>query len=185
MPSPMISALGGFSQVGMVVRSADEAMRSMTEKLGIGPFFVLREITLENFWYGGAPSRSPVLTIGLAQAGPVQIEIIEQHDDAPSIYADFLASGREGCQHFGLWFSEREAWTRTYDQFVASGARLMQQGGSIEKRRFAFFETDLPGQPMIELSESLLPETRPFTDAVAQASIGWSGADPIRTIAAS
>ena len=60
MTTPLISALGGFSQVGMIVRDADQVMRYMTEKLGIGPFFVLREITLDNYWYRGAPAQSPV-----------------------------------------------------------------------------------------------------------------------------
>jgi hypothetical protein len=53
-----------------------------------------------------------------------------------------------------------------------------------ERDVFAFFETALPGGPMIELSESLIPQARPFTDAVSQASIGWTGDNPIRNIAA-
>jgi hypothetical protein len=182
MTTPLISALGGFSQVGMIVRDVDQVMRYMTETLGIGPFFVLREITLDNYWYRGAPAQSPLLTIGMGQAGNVQIEIIQQLDHVPSVYTEFIASGREGCQHLAIWFAARDAYTRAYDQLGANGLRIVQEAGSIEKRRSAYFESDIPGQPMIELSESLLPETRGLSDAVAQASREWDGADPLRMI---
>lgn len=172
MATPLISALGGFSQIGMVIADADKTMHYMTEMLGIGPFLILREITLDNYWYRGASARSPVLTVGLAQAGSLQMEIIQQHDDAPSVYADFMADGRDGCQHLSAWFSDRETYMQAFDRLISNGLRLVQQGGSIERLRFAYFESDIPGQPMIELSESLVPEARGLSDAVA-----WQAGD--------
>ncbi len=37
------------------------------------------------------------MSIALANSGPLQIELIEQRNDAPSMYRDFLAAGRVGA----------------------------------------------------------------------------------------
>src|SRR5580658_3016253 len=103
MLKPLINSLAGFSQVGMVVRDADKNMRYLAQTLGIGPFFVHREIKPDYFYYRGSPSAAPVITLGFAQAGAVQIEVIQQHNDVPSAYTEFLSAGREGAQHLSIW----------------------------------------------------------------------------------
>jgi hypothetical protein len=180
MSHPLVSDLGGFSQIGLVVADAERTMRYMGEKLGIGPFFVLRDIKLDNFWYRGASSPSPLLTVGLAQCGGTQFEVIQQHDDVPSVYRECVEGGREGCQHLALWFAEREGFDEAHGKLAGQGLRLVQSGGSLEKTRFAYFEAEVPGLPMIELSESLMPRARGLAAGVAQANRDWTGEDPLR-----
>ena len=89
---------GKITQNGYVVRDIEAAMRHWSEVLGVGPWFYLEHTPIEEFEYRGAPSDCDV-AIALANSGPLQIELIQQHNDAPSLYRDFLAAGNEGLQH--------------------------------------------------------------------------------------
>ena len=33
----------------------------------------------------------------------MQLELIQQRNDVPSLYSDFLAAGHEGMQHWSSW----------------------------------------------------------------------------------
>ena len=177
---PLTASLGGFRQVGMIVTDLDRTMKYMAGTLGVGPFFVLREAALGNFRYGGGPAPSPVVSVGLAQAGPMQIEIIQQHNDTPSVFRDFIAAGREGCQHLALWFDNCEDYDSAYARLLIAGLRVGQESGSLDFSRNAYFVGDLPGGLMIELSEQRRPTARGLGDAVTAAAEGWNGEDPIR-----
>jgi catechol 2,3-dioxygenase-like lactoylglutathione lyase family enzyme len=182
MAIPLINALGGFSQVGMVVKDADATMRYLSTTLGIGPFFVMREMAPDDFRYRGAPSAAPVLTLGFAQAGPVQIEVIQQHNDAPSAYLEFFAAGREGCQHLSIWFDDRDAYSRAREQLSGCGLSLVHEAGEASWSRFAYFATNIPGGLMVEIAEARIPEARAAFENVAQAAVDWDGRDPIRML---
>jgi catechol 2,3-dioxygenase-like lactoylglutathione lyase family enzyme len=182
MAIPLINALGGFSQVGMVVKDADATMRYLSETLGIGPFFVMREIMPDDFRFRGAPSAPPVLTLGFAQAGPVQIEVIQQHNDAPSAYLEFFAAGREGCQHLSIWLDDRDAYTRARGQLSQCGLSLIHETGEASWSRFAYFATEIPGGLMVEIAEARIPAVRAVFENVARAAVDWDGRDPIRML---
>lgn len=89
---------GEIRQNGYVVRDIEAAMKHWIEVLGVGPFFYLEQAPVENFRYYGEPS-DMAASIALANSGALQIELIQQRNDAPSMYRDFLAAGHEGLQH--------------------------------------------------------------------------------------
>jgi hypothetical protein len=178
----MIDSLGGFRQLGMVVRDVDATMRYMTEKLGIGPFYVVRKITPEDYSYRGERTTAPVMTLCFAQTGPLQIELIQQHNDAPSAYTEFLGAGREGCQHITLWFADRPSYMQTRERLINSGLTLVHENGPRATAQFAYFATDIPGGLMLELAEALLPNVRGLFDLVAAESKNWDGSNPIREV---
>jgi len=91
----MSRLFGEIRQNGYVVRDVEAAMKHWTEVLGVGPFFYFERVPIEGFRYRGEPSPLEA-SIALANSGPLQIELIEQRNDAPSMYRDFLAAGREG-----------------------------------------------------------------------------------------
>jgi hypothetical protein len=49
------------------------------------------------------------LSVTLANSGDVQIELIQQRCQTPSMYREFLAAGREGLQHWSSWPEDYEA----------------------------------------------------------------------------
>src|ERR1700741_1572352 len=99
--SPRAAALpGSIRQIGYVVRDLEEAMGSWIS-LGVGPWYVMRGLPLHAL-YRGQPCTATV-SLALSNSGDLQIELIQQDDETPSIYAEFLASGREGYQQLAWW----------------------------------------------------------------------------------
>lgn len=176
----MSRIFGDIRQLAMVVRDAEQAMRQWAE-VGVGPFYVLRDFQPQGYRYRGEEMPGPLLSLCFAQSGPVQIEVIQQHDDVPSAYLDFLASGREGCQHVCAWFDNHAAFDAKRAELLAVGFELIHEGGSrTPKSRFAYFATHLPGAMMFEISESSIPDLAPLWEVVESSAANWDGSDPIR-----
>ena len=75
---------GQVRQNGYVVPDIAEAMDHWSRVLGVGPFFYFERVPIEQFRYRGELSPLQV-SIALSNSGPLQIELIEQRNDAPSI----------------------------------------------------------------------------------------------------
>ena len=71
----MSQKFGEMRQIAFVVRDIDKAMKYWTQTLGVGPFFVKRQIEFNNYIYRGASAKSPVVSIALANSGHMQIEL--------------------------------------------------------------------------------------------------------------
>lgn len=170
---------GGVRQIGYVVRDIEKAMRHWSEVLGVGPWFYKEAVGTTEFRYYGKASALPDLSIALANSGGVQLELIQQHNDAPSLYLDSLATAGEGMQHMAYWTDDR------FDAFAATlRARgyVEGHGGRMDMRgRFAYYvHPELPGN-IVEISEMAGGKGEYFA-TIAAAAQDWDGADPIRRI---
>ena len=76
-----------FFQLGFVVDDIVAAARQWVAVHGVGPFLVSPVIESKMVVAGEAAPLS--MQVALAQAGPVQIELIQQHSDGPSIFRDW------------------------------------------------------------------------------------------------
>jgi catechol 2,3-dioxygenase-like lactoylglutathione lyase family enzyme len=174
---------GGIRQLAFVVKDVRSAMRYWAGQLGIGPFFVVPEYEFVDYRYRGEPTRPPVVTLCFAQSGDLQIELIQQHNDAPSAYLDFLAAGREGAQHVASWFGDPREYEDACERMACRGFTLVHESGPGNTlARFAYFETQIAGGMMVELAEALRPSVRAITATVAAAANHWDGLDPIRVL---
>jgi hypothetical protein len=179
----MSRRFGNIRQIAFVVRDIEQALGYWTRTLGVGPFFVMRRMSPVDYRYRGEPSRAPVVTIALANSGDVQVELIEQHDDAPSAYRDFLTSGREGFQHVSSWLTRAH-----YDETLAAARRdglMAIHEGMIpgSEVRFAYFATEVsPGGLVYELADCMEPHIYPVMQMIAEVAHTWDGTDPIRDI---
>ena len=120
---PVSRFFGATRQIGYVVRDIQRAMEFWSGTLGVGPFYVIRGIEFRNYRYRGHPSRPPVIDVAFGNSGDVQIELIQQTNDAPSAYREFLSAGREGMQHVSSWFSDHAE----YDRARAALPTIMEQ----------------------------------------------------------
>ncbi len=92
---------GPVGQIGYVVHDLEDAAARWAESTGIGPWRVLPKVDLDHFTYEGVDS--PVeIGIAVAFSGDVQMELIQQHNDAPSMYRELLVTYGEGALHFCL-----------------------------------------------------------------------------------
>ncbi len=178
----MSRVFGPMRQIGVVVRDLDAALRHWTEALGVGPFFVLPNLSPEGFRYRGEPSAPPLMSIALENSGDMQVELIQQHDDHPSAYRDFLEAGREGVQHVSAWLNPGD-YDATRTRLLAAGVPIAQEG-KIPGRgvRFAYFATDVSGGPSYEIADLIRPETLPLHQTIAEAAREWDGSNPVREL---
>ena len=170
---------GGARQIGYVVRDIEQAMAHWSRVLGVGPWFYKAEVGTTEFRYFGKASALPRLSIALANSGGLQIELIQQRNDAPSLYRDSLERSGEGAQHVAYWTEDRfDDWCR---QLLDAGY-VEGHGGRMGNRgRFAYFvHPDLPSG-MIELSE-LSGGKGDYFKEIARASEGWQGGEPVRAV---
>ena len=98
----MSRLFGPMRQVGIVVRDIERAMRHWVEVCGIGPWFYAERLPLTEFRYKGQVYDIN-MSVALANSGDVQLELIQQRCDSPSLYRDFLNAGHEGMQHWSSW----------------------------------------------------------------------------------
>ena len=117
----MSRLFGPLRQMGFVVRDIDKAMRHWVEVCGVGPWYLDERLPLQGFWYKEQRCDGIHLTIALANSGDVQLELIQQRDDTPSMYRDFLAAGHEGLQHWSSW---PENYHELLDRAVSGGWRI-------------------------------------------------------------
>jgi len=80
-----LAACGQPMQLPFVPDDVGKALEYWTGVMGAGPFFHIPHINLENTIYKGAPT-APDFSLWLGHWGDMQIELIAQHSDAPSIY---------------------------------------------------------------------------------------------------
>ena len=88
-------------QNAYLVNDIDQAIERWHGLWGIGPFFVRRHIVFASVVYRGAPSRID-MSAAYVQAGPIQVELVTQHDNSPSAFRDMFAPGTEGLHHVAM-----------------------------------------------------------------------------------
>ena len=169
-----MKAMGGVMQNGFVVRDWREAAHHWAEHLGVGPFFVVEHVEFAECRYRGEPTDID-MSVAIAYAGSFQVELVEQHNDAPSIYRDFLSSHAPGLQHVG-------ALTRDLDAALDQNGlreRIVQDGITAAGQRFAYVDTVLHSGTMLEIIETDETMRRGF-DYMEKAAADWDGSQPIR-----
>jgi hypothetical protein len=169
---------GIVRQVGYVLRDIDQAINSWLA-LGIGPWYVVRGQSQTGL-YRGEPC-TVTLSIAFSNTGDLQIELIQQEDDAPSIYREFLDSGREGFHQYAWWVEDVDAAVAAG---AAAGWPVVWADDGSSATRFAYLEPP-PGAPaaIYELME-LTPGTTGMAAFVRKAAAEWDGTDPIRSLGA-
>lgn len=168
---------GPVMQNGFVVADLAAAIEHWARTMQVGPFFVFERVAFKEAWYRGKPATDIDLTVAIAYWGELQIELIRQRNDVPSIYTDFQSRGLTGLQHMGVMS----------DDLDADLARLKAhnvvpvQHGSTAGMRFAYVNTDHHPGGMVELIEAT-PRARAFFGRIRQAARDWDGRDAIVTL---
>ncbi len=171
----MSRLFGEMRQVGIVVRDLDATMRHWVDVCGVGPWFHTDRLAFSSFTYRGQRHDGIHVSAAFANSGDVQIELLQQRCDTPSMYRDFLAAGREGVQHWSSWpVNYREL----YDRAIAAGYEVGQEGTS-NRGPFVYFLREGHAGSVIEMAEMTPARSRIF-GLIREAARGWDGRDPVR-----
>jgi catechol 2,3-dioxygenase-like lactoylglutathione lyase family enzyme len=149
------AALGKPMQLAFVPADIGAALDWWTGFMGAGPFFHLPHVALEDVRFRGQPT-APDFSLWLGYWGDMQVELIQQHDDAPSIYRrDFPGVGDDRRLHHVCLL---------VDDVAAAVAYVQPALG-----------------PLLELL-SPAPGTAELFAMMREAHRSWDGREPVRSI---
>lgn len=174
MPGPRLP--GVIRQFAYVVPPEDlDAEVAQWVARGVGPWYFMREMRQAGYVHR-ARSVDPVLTLGFANSGAMQIELITVHDDTPSPFREFLDSGRSGFHHHAWWTEEWPDWQRTAAE---AGWEALAHGDGGGSARWAYY--DIGGAGLVEIME-LNAMTSWLATTVRDAHLTWDGSEPDRSL---
>jgi len=167
----------GIIQIAYSVADIEEGMRHYGELLHIGPWFLIGPFVPPKGVYRGAPTKMQV-SLALAYAGELMVELIQQHDMEPSVFQETLkARGAHGFHHWAIGSRDFEKAVEDYR------SRGYQEAFSDTAPaplgcRVIYFDTgrDLPG--MLEVIEINAGAEEAFYN-VYKAAQEWNGKDHI------
>ena len=119
------------------VPDLDQGLARFNALWGLGPFFVRRHIELQNVTYRGAPAELDI-SAAYAQSGGLMIELVTQHNDAPSTFRDRFAAHETGFHHVALDFADHD---ERVAQFSAEGFEPVTSLVTSEGRGATFVDT--------------------------------------------
>lgn len=134
--SPSVSKV---IQIAMVVDDLDAAMQRYVDELGVGPWSVFLSDHIDQS-IRERPA-SVTFRIGLCDALPIQLELVEPLDDV-SIYAEFLRDHGPGLHHLAFETSDDDPIIHAPDgrrrPILCSGVAEGEDGSALE---YFYFDT--------------------------------------------
>jgi hypothetical protein len=166
---------GTVIQYAYTVPDIDQAIAVYLDRFGAGPWFRRGPFTPPEARYRGEPC---TMTITLARtfAGDSMIELIQQHDDNPSVFTEKIRQHGYGFHHWAIASTDIDAdiarfadrgYPVAFEDRVPSGARIVYVDATPE----------LPGMiEIIEMNETQDQMYAHFRNAAAN----WDGTNPVR-----
>ncbi len=168
--------IGPVFQYAYLVDDIAAAAAAWADTVGAGPFFVAAHHRADRFEYRGTSVEADV-SYAFGYSGGSQIQLIQQHDELPSIYRDAYPEGGTGFHHVGMLVVD----------YASERRRLLDAGVDLACELWAndivacYFDTRSAIGAMTELHI--------YTDRIAatferwhQAHIDWDGiGDALRT----
>jgi hypothetical protein len=171
--------MAGFSMSGPVqmAYAVDDVREAAAgwAPVGVGPFFVVEHVELRASRIAGVPAMFDHSS-AFGWWGGVMFELICQHV-APGSGTDRLV-GTAGLHHVAHFVDDLDAVSAG---LVRDGHAEILRAETAAGMRFAFYDGGVARDHVIEICERE-PGVQNFYDMVRDASIGWDGSDPVRTL---
>ena len=171
----MVQRPASIMQIAYVVDDLESTARRWVQLTGAGPFFLLEHLQIVDPRYRGKPTDIDC-SIALGYSGALCVELIQQHNDTPSVFREWAHRTGGGFHHWAVMTEQFDVDVARYNKqgFACGFSGAVAVGG-----RFAYFDmvADLGG--MLELIE-LTPPVQELFDGIKDAADGWDGKEPIR-----
>ena len=163
-------------QLGFMVDDLLGAAARWAATFGVGPFHVLPTRETDCTLHGQS---SPIsMQVAVSQAGPVQIELVTQHCDRPSIFREMVAAGGSSFHQLCTVTPDYEETTAHYE---ALGYERASEIVAPDGQRVAFFDTVADFGFYTEVVAST-PLFLAQLATIAQTCADWDGTDPVRLL---
>jgi hypothetical protein len=161
-----------FFQLGFVVDDIVEATARWARVFGVGPFHVL-PVYESRMKYRGQES-TITGQVAISQAGPVQIELIHQYCDTPSVFREWSKNGSCALHQLATVTADYDGSKAHYE---ALGYQIVAE--NMSKVRVAYVDTVADFGFYIEVVEHS-PGFLANLKKISVACAGWDGIDPVR-----
>jgi Glyoxalase/Bleomycin resistance protein/Dioxygenase superfamily len=167
--------VGAIFQYAYVVDDIHRAMGDYVERLGLGPWSLRDRFSPPTARLRGQP-HSPTFSLARSFSGNTMVELIQQHDDGPSVFHEGAGPRRYGFHHWGVVSAtfeddlarhEAQGYPEAFYDELPSGSRVAY----VDATR------DFPG--MIELVEYSEAQDHFYT-SIYEATLDWDGTSPVR-----
>lgn len=177
MPNPgPIKALGEIIQLAYLPDDFDAALTHWTQTVGVGPFYLMRNVALGDMKYRGQPTDA-VFTIAIAYWGDIQIELIRPENDAPSIYSGEYAV-KDRLHHVCLFVDSIE---RARAAVAEAGAEILIEGKFGADGEVLYIDAGGGPGNVIEILQPMTGSLEVFA-MIRDAARDWDGSDPLREL---
>ena len=166
-----------YIQLCWVVPDLEAAIHHWVKTAGAGPFFVFDDVHFENSFYRGQPMDIAPHRASIGYFGDMQIELVAPVGDHPGIWRELVAAGKTGFHHTGLYSENYQA---DVDAYLDSGAEMAFEGLMMGAKT-CYLDTTRELGFMTEIVTAN-PVAEQVFGTIRQASLGWDGSDPIRTL---
>ncbi len=164
-------------QIAYIVEDMEAAVDHWVKVAGAGPFFISEANEWAELTHRGKPTDVHI-RLALGQWGPVQLEFVQQLNDARSPYLEFTEQGRRGQHHLGFLVDDLDRQIALLD---ARGKHAVYRGRTPDGFRFAYLDDDAHPGSMLELIERGAVANA-LMAMIADAAKDWDGSDPVRYV---
>jgi len=168
---------GPIKQWGFLVKNIDDAMACWINQLGVGPWWGFRNVSVQSSFRG--TESDVTMDVGLSFQSGVQIELIQQTNDALSPYSAFYESDAAQVLHQVGYFA------KDIDAAVARAEGVgMREVGSIRTligTRYVYMDSPALEGLVIELMQTHPGFEEEYVRNAEEAQ-RWNGSDPYRLI---
>jgi hypothetical protein len=166
-----------FFQLGFLVDDLPAAAAKWGQVFGMGPFNVT-PVFEQHVTYRGTEA-AITCQVAVAQAGPVQVELIQQLCDRPSVFRDWSRGGRCAFHQLATVTPDYDGKKAHYEDLGYEVAAESLSG----RFRVAYIDTAADFGFYTEVVEST-PGFLANLGKIARASAAWDGTDPLRLLGA-
>jgi hypothetical protein len=167
--------VGGIVQIAYTVKNIAQGMRDFTARLNCGPWFVTGPFVPSKGVYRGQPT-DMTLTLAVAFSGHMMVELIEQHDEKPSVYQETIKTKSYGFHHWGVCSRSFDADVARYEKL---GYPVAFSDVSPRGVRIVYVDTTADLSGMLEIIEATDALEAIYHSYYAAAK-NWDGNDPVR-----
>jgi hypothetical protein len=159
-------------QTAFIVADLKAEMARYVEAMRVGPWFVRESFTPAGARYRGRET-GVVMSVAFAWRDDMMLELIQQHDDSPSVFRDAIEKRGHGLHHLGMGVDDYDGALAEYEAQgwkVAFYAKTSGRLGMLERDGFPY---------LLELLE-MDPQRTELFAAMRAAARDWNGAEPVR-----